>query len=301
MAPPPARRPPRRTARLYTLGPAGTFSDRAAQRVAAHLAAGGTGGSAGTGSGAAPTIEYTRTIPEVLARTEADAEALGVFPIENSDTGTVLFAQDALVRHKVTLEWELNLRVRFALLANAPPAQATRLLSQPVAYEQCSFYLAEHLPGAQVAFTTSNIESGRQFLAERDGPPCAAIVPVEFAAEHPALRLAADIQNYPNNTTRFLVARAAPGPVDYDFTRFKTSILIEPEEDRPGLLYDLLSVFKRHGLNLCRLESRPAKVRPWTYVFFLDFNNNVHSAEALAELQRGDRKIAVLGSYDRIE
>jgi len=284
MQPPPAR--------LYTLGPAGTFSDKAAQRLRAHL---------GTGGAPAPVVEYTRTIPEVLARTEADPEALGVFPIENSDTGTVLFAQDALVKSKVTLEWELNLRVAFSLLANAPLGEVTTLLSQPVAYDQCGFFLAEHLPLAQVSFTTSNTESGRQFLAARGGPPCAAIVPAEFGAEHPDVLAAQDIQNYAQNTTRFLVARAAPGPVDYDFSRFKTSVLIEPEEDRPGLLYDLLSVFKRHDLNLCRLESRPAKVRPWTYVFFIDFNNNAHTAHALSELQRGDRKITILGSYDRLE
>jgi chorismate mutase/prephenate dehydratase len=284
MLPPPAR--------LYTLGPPGTFSDKAAQRLRAHLAAGGA---------RAPAIDYTRTIPEVLERTQGDPEALGVFPIENSDTGTVLFAQDSLVQHCVTIEWEIALRVRFALLANAPPGEVTRVLSQPVAYDQCGFYLARHLPKAQVSFTTSNTESGLQFLAEREGGPSAAIVPVEFAAEHPALRVAEDIQNYPNNTTRFLVVRAAPGPVAYDFSRHKTSILIEPEEDRPGLLYDLLSVFKRHELNLCRLESRPAKVRPWTYVFFMDFNNNAGSAEALAELQRGDRTIRILGSYDRLE
>jgi prephenate dehydratase len=279
-------------ARLYTLGPPGTFSDKAAQRMGAHLS--------GLGR-PTPAIEYTRTIPEVLDRTEADGEALGVFPIENSDTGTVLFAQDSLVQHRVTLEWEINVRVRFALLADVPLAQVTRLLTQPVAYEQCSSYVARHLARAEVSFTTSNTESGRQFLAERGGPPSAAIVPVEFAAEHPQQCAASDIQNYANNTTRFLAARAAAGPVDYDFTRHKTSILIEPEEDRPGLLYDLLSVFKRHDLNLCRLESRPAKVRPWTYVFFLDFNNNAGSARALAELRSDDRTIKVLGSYDRLE
>ncbi|HEX9844378.1 MAG TPA: prephenate dehydratase domain-containing protein, partial [bacterium] len=71
MLPPPAR--------LYTLGPPGTFSDKAAQRLRAHLAAGGA---------RAPVIDYTRTIPEVLERTQGDPEALGVFPIENSDTGT---------------------------------------------------------------------------------------------------------------------------------------------------------------------------------------------------------------------
>jgi prephenate dehydratase len=293
-------------ARIYTLGPAGTFSDRASQRLRAHLGTLAGADSDSDSGNPVPEIEHTRTIPEVLARTEADPAALGVFPIENSDTGTVVFAQDALVKHGVTIEWELNLRVRFALLANAPLEQVTTLFSQPVAYDQCGFFLAERLPGARVSFTNSNTESGAAFLAAQAGPhgreqPCAAIVPVELAQAHPHLRAAEDIQNYANNTTRFLAVRAARRPVAFDGARFKTSILVEPEDDRPGLLYDLLSVFNRHQLNLCRLESRPAKVRPWTYVFFMDFNNNAHSAQALAELEHGDRKVTVLGSYDRVE
>lgn len=283
-------------ARIHTLGPAGTFSDQASQRLRAHLLSGRPGEPG-------PEIQYTRTIPEVLTRTEADADALGVFPIESSDTGTVVFAQDALVQHRVTIEWEINVRVRFALLANGPLEAVRTVYSQPVAHDQCAFYLLEHLPHAQVTFTNSNTESGNRLLAAdptADGP-AAAIVPADFGAAHPGLRVAEDVQNYEQNTTRFLVVRAAPEPVTPDYGRFKTSVLIEPEEDRPGLLYDLLSVFNKHRLNLCRLESRPAKVRPWTYVFFLDFNNNAHSADAIAELQAGERRVTVLGSYDRID
>ena len=75
--------------RLYTLGPAGTYSDAAARRLLAHMKLD------------LPVV-YTRTIPEVLERAEADADGWGVVPIENSDVGTVVQAQDALVRHALT-------------------------------------------------------------------------------------------------------------------------------------------------------------------------------------------------------
>ncbi len=275
--------------RLYTLGPAGTFSDRAAQRLRAHLAAQGA---------AAPEVCYTRTIPEVLDRTEADGEARGVFPIENSDTGTVLFAQDSLLEHALTLEWEVSVRVRFNLLANAPLGQVRTVYSQPVAYDQCGFFLAEHMPQATVSFTNSNTASGEAFLEAQDGAPCAAIVPDDYGAADAGAVAATDIQNYEHNTTRFLVARAAAGAPPLDFGRAKCSIFIDPEEDRPGLLYDLLSVFKQHELNLCRLESRPARVRPWTYVFFLDFDNNARTPAALDALREQGGRLVVLGSYD---
>lgn len=280
-------------ARLYTLGPQGTFSDKAAQRLKAHLRL--------LTPGADPEVVYTRTIPEVLAKSEGDSAALGVFPIENSDTGTVVFAQDALVKHKVIILLEINVPVRFSLLANAPLEAVQVVFTQPVAGDQCSYFLSEHLSGAELSFTPSNTESGRRLLEQPASQPAAAIVPVEFGAEHPGQCVREDIQNYENNTTRFLVVQAAPGPVTHDFQHHKTSLLVEPQEDRPGLLYNLLSVFNRHHINLVRLESRPAKIRPWTYVFFIDFHNNEHSAECLAELSDGQREITVLGSYDSLE
>lgn len=289
-------------ARLYTLGPEGTFSDKAAQRLRAHLRS--------LPPHAAPEIVYTRTIPDVLARTEGDRESLGVFPIENSDTGTVVFAQDSLVRHKVSIILELNVRVRFSLLANAPLEAVRVVLAQPVAYDQCGFYLAEHLPEAEVSFTPSNTESGNRLLSADPDAPSAAIVPADFGEDHRQVLVAEDIQNYEHNVTRFLVVRAfiegaggteEAGEAGLDFGRHKTSVLVEPHEDRPGLLYGLLSVFNRHQLNLVRLESRPAKIRPWTYVFFLDFHNNPHTAQCLAELRDGHRGVTVLGSYDTLE
>lgn len=279
--------------RLFTLGPEGTFSDKATQRLKTHLRL--------TAPEASPEIVYTRTIPEVLARTEADPRSLGVFPIENSDSGTVVFAQDSLARHKVTILLEINLRVRFSLLAKAPLADVRTVHAQPVAYDQCSLYLAEHLPDAEVTFTSSNTQSGRELLAAPDGAAIAAIVPAEFGEAHERFRAAVDIQNNENNITRFLVVRSGRDGEVYDFGRHKTSLLVEPEEDRPGLLYDLLSVFNNHHLNLVRLESRPAKIRPWTYVFFMDFHNNEHTTDCLAELRNDKRQIRVLGSYDTLK
>lgn len=278
--------------RIYTLGPAGTFSDAAAARLAAHLCE--------QGQRREPERVYTRTIPEVLSRTEAEPDALGVLPIENSDVGTVVLAQDRLVKHAVRIVLEISVAVRFSLLARGPLAAVRTVYAQPVAYDQCSVYLSEHCPQAAASYTNSNTESGEVLLGTTADEPAAAIVPVDFAEAHPALEAARDIQNSPDNTTRFLVLRAGGDEAAPDFSRYKTSLLIEPFEDRPGLLADLLSVFKRHGLNLCRLESRPARVRPWTYNFFLDFNNNAASAQAVADLRQTDNHVTVLGSYDSL-
>lgn len=310
-------------ARIYTLGPKGTFSDKAAQRLLAHLSeahlpysTAGAGAAQSQaprggkeGKGKPPRIVYTRTIPEVLSRTEEDHEALGIFPIENSDTGTVVFAQDRLVRHKVVIELEINVRVSFSLLANAPLDQVKTVYAQPVACDQCSILMESRFPAAKVVFTPSNIASGRRFLATRNRGPRAAIVPPEYGEAHSEFLVDREVQNHSAHFTRFLVVRARGGETrkkphtiaGHDFSRGKTSLLIEPREDYPGLLYELLRIFNKHRLNLCRLESRPAKGGPWTYVFFLDVTNNEHTAACLKELDDGERKVTVLGSFDTLE
>lgn len=275
---------------IYSLGPEGTFSDQAARRLRQALAP------------AEVPIRYTHTIPEVLSSAEAGAEAWGVLPIENSVAGIVGQAQDGLVTHQVTIFREVNVRVRYSLLAAAPLERVETYLAHPQAFDQCSEYLAAHLPAAEVSFTRSNMASGLAFLeAAEAGRAAAAIVPVDFGREHRRWRVAEDIQTFQNNTTRFLAVRRRREPEAFDFGRAKTSVCIQPHEDRPGLLYEILSVFDRHRINLCRLESRPAKVLPWAYVFFIDFTNNAHSAQCLADLRQTPNTITVLGSYDALE
>ncbi len=275
--------------RLYTLGPEGTFSDQAARMV-------------GDAWGGAPLpILYTRTLPEVLAKTEADPRGLGVVPIENSDAGTVIPVQEGLVKHRLTIVAELGLRVRFSLLASRPPAEVKTLLSQPVAYDQCTEFVTRHLPEAKVTFTNSNIESLERFLAALASEPVAAVVPYDAGEQFPGQLLHADIQNFANNTTRFVVVRQRRERENFDYARHKGSVYIEPVEDRPGLLFSLLSVFNTHALNLCRLESRPDKITPWKYVFFLDFNNGPGSSQCVQDLMATGHRITVLGSYDALE
>jgi prephenate dehydratase len=275
--------------RLYALGPAGTYSDAAARTLLAHLKL-----------GSVPVV-YTRTLPEVFGRAAADAAAWGVAPIENSDAGTIVQAQDSLVRHALTVVWEVSLRIRFSALSRVPGEQARTLYVHPVAFEQCSQFVAARLPQAEVAYVDSNAAAGVRYLEAAPGDPVAAIVPAEFAQAHPREVLQADVQNFANNTTRFVAVRRRAEPERFDFTRRKTALFIEPSVDRPGLLYGLLSVFNRHALNLCRLESRPDRVAPWQYVFFIDFNNAAGSAQCIEELKATGHRITVLGSFDAVE
>jgi chorismate mutase/prephenate dehydratase len=75
-------------------------------------------------------------------------------------------------------------------------------------------------------------------------------------------------------------------------------------QDRPGALYDCLLPFHRDGINLCRIESRPSRRRPWEYLFFIDLLGHQQDpavAAALKELNKFTSTYEVLGSYPRAE
>ena len=280
--------------RIYTLGPEGTFSDYAARLLNEHLVR--------TGESTGAMLSYTRTIPEALELASQSASTRAVAPIENSEAGTVVATQDHLAKYGLTIEWEINVRVRFALVADVPLAEVARLYTHPVALEQCDVFVSAHLGRAEVTVTRSNVDSGLRWAMGPPSDKAAAIVPGDYNPNRAAAVALPDVQNTDRNTTRFVVVRGGGLREEFppDFSRAKTSLLIEPDADRPGLLFDILSVFKKHSINLCRIESRPARTSPWAYVFYMDITNNPQSAEAVRELMAGRWNVILLGTYDAL-
>ena len=270
---------------ILTLGPAGTFSDDAAQKICS----------------ASSVITYTHTFAEALFMLSKVPAAVAVVPIENSVAGMVAQVQDILVSDNLNVVAEIKLPVRYSLLAHGPLDGISTHYAHPQAIEQTSKFTAQHFPQSKVVFSNSNVDSGvRFFESVRKKQLVAAIVPVTFAEKYPEYLFEKDIQDYKSNTTRFLVVESRKNESNIDFSQQKTSLFIELKEDRAGLLYELLSIFNIFKINLCRLESRPSKETPWFYEFYVDFTNNQYSYQCLEVLQDSRFKCKVLGSYSLI-
>lgn len=79
----------------------------------------------------------------------------------------------------------------------------------------------------------------------------------------------------------------------------KTSICFAIK-DRVGALYDCLLPFKRAGVTLSMIESRPSKRRNWEYFFFVDMLGHISDpkiAGAIEELNKLAHSLKILGSY----
>jgi chorismate mutase/prephenate dehydratase len=261
------------------LGPAGTFSEAAARK---HF-------------GSAPQFLPLASIDEVFRETEAGNIDYGVVPIENSVEGMVGVTHDLLLLHPLQICGEVMLRIHQHLMSLAPSLAAVkRVYSHAQSLAQCHEWLARHLPDVPYVPVASNAEAAR--LAAQD--PDAAAIAGEAAAERYGLTvLAANIEDDPNNTTRFLVIAKhdAAGPSGRD----KTSLVCSTP-NKPGAMHRLLEPLAHYGVSMTKLQSRPAKSGLWEYVFYIDLEGHRLDdpvRQALAALEERATFLKLLGSY----
>jgi chorismate mutase/prephenate dehydratase len=173
--------------------------------------------------------------------------------------------------------------------------QVERVCSHQQSLAQCRGWLDEHLPEAERIEAASNAEAARR---ARDEKGTAAIAGQAAAEVYGLNVLVTEIEDRPDNTTRFLViGRKLFSPSGKD----KTTLLVSTSHtDSPGALHRLLEPFARHRISLTRIESRPSRRRKWDYVFFLDVEGHAEDrrlAKALAQLKQRASLFRVLGSY----
>jgi prephenate dehydratase len=267
------------------LGPAGTFTETAAQLIV---------------GGVDPILEPCNDIAEVLRRVEEGVAVRGVIPIENTLEGSVTATLDALAfETELLIGGELELPI--TLVAAAPPGvvldQVTEVRSHPVALAAARRWLSTVLTGAETVPASSTARAAQE-VAELGGPRLAIVNPL--AAERYGLDvLGRDIADRGHNSTRFVVVgRELAAPTGWD----KTSLAVFIDENRPGALLQLLEIFAERDLNLTKIESRPTKAELGEYCFFLDTVGHLADervGDALAAVKRTHRDVKVLGSYRR--
>ena len=117
-------------------------------------------------------------------------------------------------------------------------------------------------------------------LQER--PEATAAIASNFAAEFYNLEvLEENIEDFPNNFTRFLILARETEQQDGN----KCTIFFGTEH-KAGALFGALKEFADAGINLTRIESMPNKRDPGSYVFFLDFDGSIKDKNIRETLDR---------------
>jgi prephenate dehydratase len=274
-----------------------------AVRVAFQGALGAFGDEAATlFSKGRATLLPKREFLDVAHSVETGEVDYGLLPIENTLTGSVVDSYDALVAcERVHAVAEVVLPIHHCLLA---PAGATMsglrtVESHPVALAQCRAFLRRH-PHLEVRAAYNTAGAARD-VALRGDPTAAAIAGHAAGTRYGLEILEDNIEDRPDNQTRFLAIGSNPGLLA-EGSPVRTTLLVTVE-NVTGALLSVLQPLVDNAINLSKLESRPTSV-PWSYRFFLDMEHPaLHplATAAIEQVRTTAQSLRVLGTYPRWE
>ncbi len=262
---------------VYTLGPSGTFSHEATLEIFPNA-----------------EIIFAPNFDRLFSLLMADTSAFGVVPVENSLHGSIDEILDVLRETTVKI-WrmhEVRIRHFFGCLDQS---KITKIASHPQALRQSRVWLQKNFPDAlhlPMPSTAAAVE-----IAIKD--PSVGVIASKTLIENSRLELISGDIEGEDNTTRFgIVSVADPFPT---MKRTHMSIAIHPlpDNDKPGLLHQLLTPFKIYDINLTRIENRPTGKRLGDYNFFVDFvgsTEDPRTIKVLTEL-RALADIRILGRW----
>lgn len=226
----------------------------------------------------------------------------GIVPIENSCEGSVNQTLDLLAyEYDLKISGEIVLPIKHNLLARTGTEfkNISRILSHPQALAQCRKYLSGNFQGLECVDVTSTAEAARRVAESADS--WAAVGTAEAARAYGLVILSSEIQDRTNNETRFITLSEERNYVagkDRPHL-YKTSLLLYLM-NKPGALFQALEQFYLHGINLTKIESRPAHTRIGDYLFFIDIEGHHLDSQvktALEGLKTIAHDVRVLGSY----
>jgi chorismate mutase/prephenate dehydratase len=269
-----------RKPRAACLGPEGSFSEEAAREVL----------------GTEAELLFGGSFAEVFRSLGDGAADLAVVPIENSVEGAVLATLDAFASapRDLAVLSEISLPIRYVLASRAEDSSGIReARSHPQGLAQCRGWLGARLPGVPLRISESTSAAAREAAED---PTLGAVCSPAAAARNGLKILAPDIQDRPDNRTRFwVVGRGEPRRGEPS----RTSLLFNVPH-RPGALFYALEPLYGARLNLTHIQSRPLPGNPFEYLFFVDLEGFVGDeplAGAVREMEERCSFLRILGSY----
>jgi len=224
-----------------------------------------------------------------------------IIPVENSEIGATGEPKGnyyyRLAESEAKICGEVYLPVEFSVLTrDASPIKT--IVSKAEALEQCEFELKRMYPRAELKAVDST-EAAAMLAAENSG--VAALASKKASQNFGLLTRRASIKK---TTTRFVIigTKDCERKENEKYEKYKTSIAVFSEEDRPGYLYEVLGSFARRKINLTYVHSQAKRGEDFKkYVFFIDAEGHKKDpllSEALREV-RALGRVKDLGSYPR--
>ncbi|CAK9437975.1 uncharacterized protein LODBEIA_P23530 [Lodderomyces beijingensis] len=262
-----------------------------------------------------PNVEISpkKSIGECFEAIDSQTVDYAVVPFENSTNGQVVFTYDLLRDWFLDPQKSCNFRIvgeqfvsiHHNLLSHGSNIEAIETIySHPQVWTQVSKFL-KSLSSKCTRLDTASTSQAAELASRDKSGKIAAISSMMSARLYQVPILREGVEDNVDNTTRFLVL-GYDTPPRYDRRKEGeeenrervTSLMFTLPNDNPGALCDVLVKFKKHGINLTSINSRPANLENWQYVFFVE-TSGIDNGEALHDIQQSCLTFIDLGTFDR--
>ena len=230
---------------------------------------------------------------------------LGLVPIENSTSGSVVECYDLFLEYDCKIIGESFLRINHCLLTKPGIRfnQIHTVYSHHQAISQCSHFIEENSLKVIPVFDTAG---SAKLISEMNDKNSAAIASELAASMYNLKIIKKSFQNRKNNVTRFLLVKKNGRRFVFEksnpFSHPDKSTLIFETRDIPSALYKCLGGFATNKVNLTKIESRPMPGRDFEYLFYVDFDGTLEDRSiqlAMEELKFFSQNMVFLGSYKK--
>lgn len=232
---------------------------------------------------------------EKVKNGEAD---VGILPLENTTSGAINEVYDLLQHTDLSLVGELAYPIKHCVLVNDATdlSQIDTLYSHPQVIQQCSQFI-HSLDRVHIEYCESSSHA-MQLVSSLNKPNIAALGNEDGGKLYGLSVLKTNIANQENNITRFIVVSREAHEVSPQIHTKTLLLMTTPQQ--AGSLADALLIFKKHQINMTKLESRPIYGKPWEEMFYLEIEANIHhpdTQEALEDLKKHSNYLKILGCY----
>ncbi|MDY3929751.1 MAG: prephenate dehydratase [Clostridia bacterium] len=268
------------------LGPVGTFSYMAAKEYYKGREA--------------ELKEYPSIYTLIKAVDNREIES-AIVPAENSIDGSVNTTLDTIAfESKVYICGEYVLKVSENLIAKkgTKKEEIKKIISHPQPIGQCSKIINSQFPNVKIEYTESTAAAARIIAAGKDNS-VAMIGPSACAQLYGLEIIEKNCGDEPNNCTRFIEIKKEQNTV---FGNNDKSSFIISTDNNPGCLFRVVEAFAKNNVNMCKIESRPAKKKLGVYIFFIDIDGNIaeeNIKKALNKIKSESNSTVFLGSYKK--
>lgn len=267
--------------KIAYLGPEGSFSHQAAE----------------SRFGAMSDYIPLNSIKGVFESVKTDRVRFGVVPIENNQEGAVNETIEQLCQHDLKIVAELPMAIHFTLASNEERVnKITKVYSKDIAFRQCKNFLRDYFGNKVSLVPVSSTSKAAQKASQEEGT--AALCSPIAAKLYNLPNLFENVEDSPNNRTRFLI-------IGKDFynqkgEEDKTTILAKLP-DSPGALAHFLQEFQNADINLCKIDSRPAKINDkFKYWFLIEFEGHYSDDNVQQIFQKYGENVLLMGSYVKL-